>query len=116
MEVRFEDRFEDQHQAGLNNPVGNGRDPEPPVLARPLRDQPFLHRCGNVLAGLELLTQPGQEVLHSVGGLDGPDGQPVHPGRACTRVRRHPLPCDQQKGGVHHEVEQVIEPGRGVPT
>src|SRR5215213_10669412 len=44
MEVRFEDRFEYQHQAGLNNPVSNGRDPEPPVGARRFRDQPFLDR------------------------------------------------------------------------
>jgi len=44
MEVRFKDRFEHQHQTGLNNPVGHGRYPEPSVLARRLRDQPLLDR------------------------------------------------------------------------
>ena len=54
MEVRFEDRFEDQHQTGLNNPIGHGRYPEPPVLARRFRDQPLLDRRGGERAGLEL--------------------------------------------------------------
>src|SRR6266487_3593231 len=34
----------------------------------------------------------------------------VHPGSPGALVAPNPVPCDEQEGGVGHEVHQVVEP------
>lgn len=92
MEVSLEDRLRHQHQARLNHPISNGRNPQRPVLARRLRNLALLDRRRHELARLHVLTQISQEVLPSVVGLDRADRQPVDPGRACPGVPGNPLP------------------------
>ena len=117
MEVRFEDRFEDQHQAGLNNPIGNGRDPQPPVLARRFRDQPLLDRRRANVPDLSCARSPARKSHHlGSAAVIARAVSPSIPAERAPGVARHPFPCDQQESGVDHEVEQIGEPGRGVPA
>jgi hypothetical protein len=54
VEVRFEDGFEDQLQAGLHDPVPHSRDPETTGLARRLGDRPLFDRERLERSGFEL--------------------------------------------------------------
>ena len=110
-EVRLEDRLQHQLQGRLHHAVGDGRDAQPPTLARPrLGDHPFPHRQRAGAAGLQLLPHLGEEVLHPEVFPDEGGGPPVDSGRACALVPRDPFPGHQQKAGIGDEVIQIVEP------
>ena len=62
LEVRLEDRLEHQLQRGLHDPVGGRRDPQAADLARRLGDRLLPHPLGNEPAGLEIISQPAEQL------------------------------------------------------
>src|SRR5690554_1526146 len=89
LEVRLEDRFEHQLQGSLRHPVGNGGDAQAAQLAVRLRNPPLPHSGGGEPAGLEVISQPSQELPDVTYGAGG---YPVHACRACSLVAPDPLP------------------------
>jgi hypothetical protein len=107
-EVRFEDRLEDQLQAGLHSSVPGGRYPETTELARRLGDHPFPHGPRLEPPGLEIVSQPGQQRVDSKD--DGVRFHSVDPGRACPPISPYPIPRHQQERRIGDKVEQVNKP------
>ena len=109
LEVRLEDRLEDQLEAGLHDTVARGRNPQPPQLARGLRDHPLAHRQRGEPARLEIVSQLAQELL-AVLGADRAWLDAIDTGRSCSPIAPHAIPADRQEGRVADEVEQVTKP------
>jgi len=112
LEIRLEDRLQDQHQGGLHQPVHRGRNAEPSVFPRlaALGNQPFPHRQRGERARLQLLPRLVQEG-HDVGVIgDECRDHPVHPRGARPLISPHPFPRDREEVRVINEVEQIIEP------
>lgn len=107
MEVRLEDRLEDQLQAGLHNPVPDRRDAQTPELARRLWDHLLLDRERFETAGFELSSQP---VQHRFPEDNGTCSDAIDPSRSCSSIPSHPIPRNQQKRRIGNKVKQVIEP------
>ncbi len=112
LEVGLEDRLQHQLQCGLDHPVGDRGNPQPPHLPRPTR-------LGNLLlphrkrpkrtrleTGAQVVQEPGDtERLLDVGGA-----QAVHARSTGSPVARDPVERRDQRRRVVHEVEQIIEP------
>jgi len=105
VEVRLEDRFQDQLERGLHHSVRGGRNSQAAELPAALGDHPLPDRQRRELTGLHLLVQAGKE-----GPLDRLEqtwANPVDPGRSCSLIAPHPIPSDHQERRVGDEVEQV---------
>jgi len=61
VEVRLEDRFQDQLERGLHHPVRGGRNSQAAELPAALGDHPLPDRQRRELTGLHLLVQAGKE-------------------------------------------------------
>jgi len=112
LEVRLEDRLQDQHQGGLHQPVHRRRNAEPSVFSRlpALGDHAFPDRQRGERARLQLLPRLVQEG-HDVGVIGDERGDhPVHPRGARPLIPPHPFPRNREEIRVIHEVEQIIEP------
>src|SRR5208283_1332605 len=64
-EVRLEDRLEHELGRRLHDPVAHRRDAQASELPRALRDQPLTRGQRAVGAGLELLTELGEDTIHA---------------------------------------------------
>src|SRR5664279_1887811 len=108
LEIRLEDRLQHQLQRSLHDPVPSGRDPQPPDLARRLRDRLLPHQLRNKPAALHILAKTGQHVPHRL-GVDITRSDSVDTSRPCTLVAPHPTPGNHQEGRVVYQVEHIIE-------
>jgi hypothetical protein len=61
-EVRLEDRLQHQLQGRLHDPVTGGRDAKAAELAAGLGDHPLPHRQRFEPPGLEIISQPSQQI------------------------------------------------------
>jgi hypothetical protein len=111
-EVGLEDRFQDQFQCRLHDPVSDGRDAQPPNLPGPtgFGNRALPHRQGTERALAQLGPQVVQEPRHTDDPLDVGDGEAVHASGAGAEVARDPIERNEQRRRVVHEVEQVVEP------
>jgi len=107
LEVRLEDRLEHQFHAGLHDTVHGRGDPQPPDLARRLRDRLLPHPFRGEPPGLQIFPQSGQHALSTRADRGG--NHPVDPGRACALVAPHPVPRHHEERRVIDEVGQIIE-------
>ena len=112
MEVRLEDRFEDQLERGLHGPVGRGGDPQAPQFPVALGDPPLPDRQRRERAGLQFLPQPRQERLARPAEIARTD--PVDSSRACSSIAPHPSPRHGQEGGVGDEVNRSANQRSGL--
>jgi len=112
LEIRLEDRLQDQHQRGLHQPVHRRRNAEPSVFPRlpALGNHAFPDWQRGERARLQLLPRLAQEG-HDVGIIgDERRDHPVHPRGARPLIPPHPFPRDREEIRVINEVEQIIEP------
>ena len=114
LEVGLEDRFQDQLQRGLHDPVGHGRDPQRPQFPAGLGNHHLPHRCRGEGPRPQLIADLVQERLDPVPGFDPGHGGPVDPGSARARVARDAFPRHGQHVRVAHQVVQIIEPAGAV--
>lgn len=110
--VGLEDGLQHQFERGLDDPVGDHGNPQPPHLARPARfgNQLLPHRQGSERARLELDAQILQKSGNADPLLDVGGGHAVHARGPAAPVTRHPVKRRQQRRRVVREVEQVLEP------
>src|ERR1019366_6767540 len=104
LEVRLEDRLEHQQQGCLGNPVSCGGGNQSPGLASFLRYELLPHGQRREPLGLEIISQPGQQMLAE---YDGARLHPIHTSSSCPPVPLHPLPGHNQESGIVDQVEQV---------
>jgi len=114
LKVGLEDRFQDQFQRGLHDPVGHGRDAQRPQFPAGLGNHHSPHRGRCEGPRPQLITDLVQERFHSVPGDDPDHGGPVDPGGARTLVTRDAFPRHGQHLRVAHQVVQIIEPAAAV--
>jgi hypothetical protein len=110
VEVGFEDRFQDQLEGHLRDPVPQGGDAELAEFPALLRDRHLPHRQRAERAVAEGTAQLLQEWQHSDVLFDVAAGDRIHAGCPGAPVARDPLPRHQQGGLVADQVEHVGEP------
>jgi hypothetical protein len=114
-EIGFEDWLEHQLQSGLNHPVADGGDSQPPLLQSPrLGDHPFPHGQRAEAARLKFSTQPGDEILNAHLVIDMPGSHPVDPGGPGAPVAPDAIPRHPQESGIAYKAEQIVKPAARV--
>jgi hypothetical protein len=99
VEVRLEDRLEDQLQRGLDDPVGGGGASETSQFARCLGGRLLPHPLRRKPAGLERSSQLAKQPPRS--GADSARSDPIDTGSSCTLVPRTRLHATTRKDGSY---------------
>jgi hypothetical protein len=94
----------------LDHPIGRRRDSQAAELSITLGNHPFSGRKRAEAAGFDLLSQLVKEALNPDLGFDVSGCYAIYPGRARPLVGPHPIPRNQQEGGIGDEIKQILEP------
>src|SRR5207245_2462808 len=109
-QVRLEDRSQDQQRGGLHHPVPNRRNPERPLAATRLRNQPPPHRLGAVRLSSQRLLHCGQPSLQPF-SFDVLERHAVHARRSAVLLTER-IRVSEDIRPIHLVVEQVEAVGR----